>query len=125
MSKNYQEWLAQAEYDINTAELLFNGERYFYTVFMCHLAIEKALKGIYAKQFNKTPTKTHNLLYLIEIINLQIPSDYINFIFTLNRVSVPTRYPENLQTMLHDYNEQRAKEMLDNSKELLKWLKTQ
>lgn len=125
MSKNYQEWLAQAEYDINTAELLFNGERYFYTVFMCHLAIEKALKGIYAKQFNKTPTKTHNLLYLIEIINLQIPSDYINFIFTLNRVSVPTRYPENLQTMLHDYNEQRTKEMLDNSKELLKWLKTQ
>lgn len=124
MSKNYQEWLAQAEYDINTAELLFNGERYFYTVFMCHLAIEKALKGIYAKQFNKTPTKTHNLLYLIEIINLQIPSDYINFIFTLNRVSVPTRYPENLQTMLHDYNEQRTKEMLDNSKELLKWLKT-
>ena len=124
MSKNYQEWLAQAEYDINTAELLFNGERYFYTVFMCHLAIEKALKGIYTKQFNKTPTKTHNLLYLIEIINLQIPSDYINFIFTLNRVSVPTRYPENLQTMLHDYNEQRTKEMLDNSKELLKWLKT-
>ncbi|MBE0524651.1 MAG: HEPN domain-containing protein [Methanosarcinales archaeon] len=49
------EWLQQAEYDIETADYLYEGERYFYAVFMCHLSIEKALKGLYVKKFSKTP----------------------------------------------------------------------
>jgi len=39
MDKNAGEWLSQADYDMDTAEFLFNGEKYFYTVFLCHLEI--------------------------------------------------------------------------------------
>ncbi len=44
MAKRPAEWLAQADYDIETAELMISGGRHFYAVFMCHLAVEKALK---------------------------------------------------------------------------------
>lgn len=117
------EWFKQADYDMDTAEFMFSGERYFYSVFMCHLSIEKALKGLYIQKFKDAPLKTHNLLYLLEIIDLELPEDMYDFVFTLNRVSVLTRYPDDLQRMLKDYNKDKTKEILDKSKELLKWLK--
>jgi len=76
-------------------------------------------------QKNKeAPPKTHNLLYLIEIIDLELPEDMYDFVFTLNRVSVLTRYPDNLQRMLNEYNVDTTEKILEKGKELLKWLKT-
>ena len=117
------EWFKQADYDVDTAEFMFSGERYFYSVFICHLSIEKALKGIYIRKFKDAPPKTHNLLYLLEFIDLDLPEDMYDFVFTLNRVSVLTRYPDNLQKMLEDYNREKTSEILGKSKELLRWLK--
>ena len=117
------EWFKQADYDLDTAEFMFSGERYFYSVFICHLSIEKALKGIYIRKFKDAPPKTHNLLYLLEFIDLDFPEDMYDFVFTLNRVSVLTRYPDNLQKMLEDYNREKTSEILGKSKELLRWLK--
>lgn len=98
------EWFKQADYDMDTAEFMFSGGRYFYSVFMCHLSIEKALKGLYIRKFKDAPPKTHNLLYLLEFIDLDLPEEMYDFVFTLNRVSVLTRCPDNLQKMLEDYN---------------------
>jgi len=58
-----EEWFKQAQYDMETAEYLRNGGRYSYAVFMCHLSIEKALKGLYCKELGGMPPKLHNLLY--------------------------------------------------------------
>lgn len=38
------------------------------------------------------------------------------------RVSVPTRYPDDLRRMLKDYGKKRTKEVLDQSKRVLQWL---
>ncbi|MDI7258385.1 MAG: HEPN domain-containing protein [Thermodesulfobacteriota bacterium] len=70
-----QEWFKQADYDMETADFMFNGGRYFYAVFMCHLSIEKALKGLYAQKLNEVPPKIHNLLYLVEKMRLNLPDD--------------------------------------------------
>ena len=55
MSKSPQEWLKQADYDINTAEIMFDNKRYFYAVFMCHLSVEKALKGPLSGTIERNP----------------------------------------------------------------------
>ncbi len=47
-----------------------------------------------------------------------------DFVFTLNRVSVLTRYPDNLQRMLNEYSMDATEQILEKGKELLKWLKT-
>lgn len=41
-----KDWFEQADYDYDTAVYMSQGERYVYAVFMCHLALEKALKGL-------------------------------------------------------------------------------
>ena len=123
MGKNPQEWLKQADYDMETAEIMFDNKRYFYAVFMSHLSIEKALKGLYTQKLNKTPPKTHNLIFLVEKIKLELSEDLYDFIFTLNGVSVPTRYPDELQKLQKDYNTAKTRVLLEKSKEALKWLK--
>ncbi|MBI1996336.1 MAG: HEPN domain-containing protein [Deltaproteobacteria bacterium] len=122
MAKPTEEWLTQANYDMDTADYMFRGGRYMYTVFMCHLSLEKALKGRYAEKLGKEPPKTHNLLYLLEKMKLTLPEDLFDFISTLNRVSIPTRYPDDLQRILKDYDKKKTKEVLDQSKQVLQWL---
>ena len=55
--KYSQEWLKQAEYDAGTAEAMFKAGRNIYCIFMCHLALEKALKALYARNFDQNPPK--------------------------------------------------------------------
>ncbi|MEW6381266.1 MAG: HEPN domain-containing protein [bacterium] len=90
---------------------------------MCHLSIEKALKGLYTQKTGNLPPKTHNLLYLVERIMIQLPDNLYDSLFTLSRLSVPTRYPDDLQRMLKDYNEARTRDIIERGKEVLQWLK--
>lgn len=118
-SKSSEEWSKQADYDIKTAEAMFKAGRYIYTVFMCHLSIEKALKGLYAKNLQKIPPKTHDLNYLSKKINLSLPEGLQSFMDTLNDLSVPARYPDEIETLLKQYNKARVKDVLKMSRKLL------
>jgi HEPN domain-containing protein len=123
MGKKPLEWFKQADYDIKTAEYLFKGRKYVYVVFMCHLSIEKALKGLYEKRLSKVPPKIHNLIFLIETIGLELPDDLFKWLVALNRLCIPTRYPEDLRKMQKDYNKKKTGEITQKTKEILKWLK--
>lgn len=118
-----EEWFKQAEYDLDTASAMFETGRYIYTVFMCHLSIEKALKGLYAKKFKKDPPKIHNLNFFCEKIDIEIESKKLDFIDNLNNLSIPTRYPEELERLIKDYEKEKTEDVLKKTKELLKWLK--
>ncbi len=56
---------------MDTAEYMFQGGRYLYVVFMCHLSIEKALKGLYFEKLREIPPKVHNLVYLLKKIDIK------------------------------------------------------
>jgi HEPN domain-containing protein len=121
--KRPEEWARQADYDIKTAAAMHEAGRYIYTIFMCHLAVEKALKALYTKLVKKSPPKSHHLLYLVEEAGIDVPEELYDFLFSLNRVSIPTRYPDDLKRMLKDYPEKTALGILKKSEEALKWLK--
>ena len=125
MEDKSHEWLRQAEYDMNTAEFMFGGSRYFYAVFMCHLSIEKALKAIYYEKLKELPPKVHNLLYLLNKIGLMPPEPLARFIVKLNEANIATRYPENLDELQKNYTEQVVKEIISKSMEVLAWIKEQ
>lgn len=96
-----------------------------YTIFICHLSIEKALKGLFAQQFKKDPPKIHNLNYFCDKLKITINDDFQNFIDTLNTLSVPTRYPDTLERLLKDYKKEKTKKILEQTGKLLIWLKQQ
>lgn len=125
MAKTPQEWLKQADYDMGTADYMFNGERYFYAVFMCHLSIEKALKGLYQKRLNELPPKVHNLIYLLNKIEIKPPEHIGRFLVKLNEASIITRYPDEIDKMQRDFTNPAVKDILSKSREALEWIKIQ
>ncbi len=92
---------------------------------MCHLAIEKALKGLYEQNLHETPPKTHNLLLLLDKIGLRPDADRGTFITRLNEANVATRYPEDIDKLQSKYTPQITWQILTQTRETLEWIKKQ
>ena len=124
MEKRTEEWLRLADYDIDTAEYMYRGGRYLHAVFMCHLAVEKALKGLYFERRNEFPPKSHSLVFLLNEISVTPPENLGRFMVRL-QASIPTRYPENLSNVQKEFTETIVKDILAKSKEVVLWIEAQ
>ena len=120
--KDFKEWLKQAKYDIDTAKAMLDKGRYIYCVFMCHLSIEKSLKALYVKVLNENSPKIHSLVYLAQRTKVKLSAQIRDFLESLDEISVPTRYPEDLEKLLKDYGKSRTKIVFVKSREVLKCL---
>jgi HEPN domain-containing protein len=116
-------WIKSSNYDIRTAEHMLKTRRYIYVLFMCHLSVEKLLKALYEVALKKIPPKTHNLVYLSKSIELEIPEKFLGTIESLNDLSIVTRYPEDMDSLVKAFKKERVSEYLNRTEALLKWLK--
>lgn len=119
----YEEWFKQSQYDYETAQAMVQSSRYIYCVFMCHLALEKAFKGLFQKKYQKVPPKTHDLIYLITVLEEKLSEDKISFVQILNDAHIRTRYPDNLESVLKEYTFDIIRKILIDTEELLLWIK--
>lgn len=116
-------WLENAEYDLESADIMHKSRRYIYTVFMCQQAIEKIIKAIYLKEQEKEAPKSHNLSYLIGLISLQISGEYLELLAELSTYYIEGRYPTYKQKISELLNNEKSESILNKSKELFLWLK--
>jgi HEPN domain-containing protein len=123
MRKDTENWVAWAEYDLETARHMLATGRYLYVVFLCHLALEKILKAHVTEITQSFPAKTHDLIYLVKKGEVALPQNLLDFIGRINTASIPTRYPEDLQLAIQEYPESVARDYLDQTKKALIWLK--
>jgi len=123
MRQETKEWLKQAQYDLETAEIMWKSTRYVYTVFMCHLAIEKALKALFAEHTGTIPPKIHNLIKLAKITQANLSKNQIEFISILSMAGIGTRYPELLDEAIKKYPRNIALDYLNKTREVIQCLK--
>ena len=123
MDKNIANWIKSSNYDLKTSEHMFKTGRYIYVLFMCHLSVEKLLKGMYETTFKKVPPKTHNLIYLTNTIGIELPDDHLETLESLNDLSIVTRYPEDIEAMIKSFKKNKVMTYLKKTKALIKWLK--
>ncbi|MDP2366337.1 MAG: HEPN domain-containing protein [Ignavibacteria bacterium] len=120
-----QHWISTAEYDIKTAEAMFDTKRFLYVGFMCHLVIEKMLKGYFVKIHNANPPYTHNLQYLAEKsgIFLELSEEQLDFFDTLQPLNIRARYPSAKDELFKLLTEDRCKKLIEETKEMMIWIK--
>ena len=123
MDKNIANWIKSSNYDLKTSEHMFKTGRYIYVLFMCHLSVEKLLKGMYEAMFKKVPPKTHNLIYLTNTVAIELPEDHLETLESLNDLSIVTRYPEDIDAMIKSFKKNKVMTYLKKTKALIKWLK--
>lgn len=120
MANLSNEWLKQSDYDFNTAKDMFKADRYIYAIYMCHLAIEKALKSLVAIATKEAPPRTHNLIQLAKLGSVNLNTEQIQFLAEINTASITTRYPEELAKSLTTFNREMAMEYLNKSEDVIK-----
>ena len=76
------------------------------------LALEKMLKAHVTEATQAIPAKSQDLIYLVKKAGLDVPQPFLDFIGKINTASIPTRYPDDLQRALKDYQEPVAREYL-------------
>ena len=111
------------DYDLTTANSMLKTGRYVYVIFMCHLAIEKAFKALICNKNKQIPPKTHDLIYLLKLTNIQLPEKLMDFLGMINNVSVVTRYPEDFPKLIQSYPKKIAKQYLDKTREIIQCLR--
>jgi len=123
VARSPEEWLRQARHEMRSALYLLGGRRNVHAVFMCHLAVEKALKALYHKKTGAVPPKHHNLLYFVQHLSLDPPGDLLLALGKLNRMSIVTRYPDDLRKLQRTITAARAAEFVRAGQEALRWLR--
>ena len=118
----YEEWFFQSDYDLETAHLMLQSGRNIYCIFMCHLSLEKALKGLFIKQSNEFPPKLHDLMYFVDRISLSPENTQLNFLMWLNRMAIITRYPEDLRNMINLFSEEQTSNIYEQTKIIQQWI---
>jgi len=122
VDKETTNWMAMAKYDLESADWMLKGKRFVYAVFMCHMAVEKALKAAVRKQTGKTPPKTHDLIYLAGKSGMDFDEATVKFLEKINEYHLTTRYPEDFGRMSQEFTEKKSQETLRKATEILTWI---
>jgi len=118
-------WLDLSSYDLKTAKVMLEGERFLYVGFMCHQVIEKALKGIISSVSPEQPPYTHNLTILAKSAGIYklFNEDQLDLIDTLEPLNIQARYPISKERLLESLTKERCLIIYSKTEELLKWIK--
>jgi HEPN domain-containing protein len=122
MRRDTENWIKMADYDLETARHMLATGRYLYVVFMCHLSLEKILKAHVTEVTQAIPPRSHDLIFLIRKAGLELPQELLEFVGKINNASIPTRYPDDLQRAIREYNEEVARDYLQQTEEATQWL---
>jgi len=84
-------WWRQAEADLTSAKNCIKSKDYYFGVFACQQAVEKALKSLFLKKFKEVP-HGHSIIYLSR--ELKTPKEILSGIRDLNPEYLITKYPD-------------------------------
>ena len=86
-------WKELADYDVDTAEVMYNGGRWLYVGFMCHLVIEKTIKSYWCAKKPDDVPYIHNLLKLAQSCGLvsKMSQQQLKFLAELMPMNIEAR----------------------------------
>jgi HEPN domain-containing protein len=114
-------WVKSSADDLETSEILLEKKKYVHGLFFCHLAIEKIIKAVIVKTTKEIPPRSHDLFYLSQKAEIQLPDDKQQIYQILMKYQLEGRYPESFPKnpdteLVHEY--------FEKTKALFEWLKT-
>ncbi|MDR2148319.1 MAG: HEPN domain-containing protein [Tannerella sp.] len=120
-------WIELSDYDLETADAMFQTKRYLYVGFMCHQAVEKIFKALYVKQKGETPPYTHKLIYLARHGDFYdfLDEKQINFVLEIEPLNIETRYPEYKERLMKRLVPLYCEDLIGQTKTLQQWIKKQ
>lgn len=124
MDRDVEYWWRESNESLETAEVLLKSGRYLECAFFCHLAVEKILKALIIDRRGEVPPRTHNLLLLSHISNVdEIFDDKMkDFLADVAPFQIEGRYPVERRKLLQENPPEKFCELYLATKEAVLWL---
>lgn len=120
-------WLEGADYDLQTAGAMLDTKRYLYVGFMCHQAVEKALKAILvSRKPEEDLPYIHKLVRLANLsgISEEMTEAQLSLLDLLSPMNIEARYPMYKERLLTSLTEEKCGTMIQETEAMLLWLKS-
>lgn len=93
-----------------------------YSLFFCHLFIEKLLKALVVAQTATHAPPIHNLIVLAEKARFALRPEQADLLRELMRFNIESRYPKDRESLRQACGRDYTQEKLTASRELAQWL---
>jgi HEPN domain-containing protein len=107
---------------------MFTSGRWLYVAFSCQQAIEKLCKGLYTLYVDDDAPHVHSIVRIVSYFADKLPEavseETYRLFETLVGFYIKGRYPSFKQKASAMLNEQEAKKLLSQTKEVFVWLQT-
>jgi len=117
-----QHWRESSEQNYATMQNLIKTKEYSWALFIGHLVVEKLIKALYVKKLHQHPVFKHDLLWLIKKINVDLPSNYIEWLDEVTTFNLNARYDDYKQSFHKRCTPEFSKEWIDKIEILRQWL---
>lgn len=116
-------WLKSAAHDLESAETLFQHQRYDWCLFLGHLVIEKVLKAFFVRDNPKASLpQIHKLAKLAERTKLQLTPEQQTLLVQITEFNIQTRYPDYKFEFYKKCTLEFTQNYFAKIKELYQWL---
>jgi HEPN domain-containing protein len=120
VAKHIAFWLESAREDWSASRSLLDKGHIRHGLFFVHLAVEKTIKAAVVGRTGGVPPKSHDLLRLATLANLDPEGTRRSALARVNQYCVEGRYPDNWGSAPSD---EEAAEVVLLAEGLLEWLK--
>lgn len=119
-------WKELADYDVDTAEVMYNGGRWLYVGFMCHLVIEKTIKSYWCAKKTDDVPYIHNLLKLAQSCGLvsKMSQQQLKFLAELMQMNIEARYPSYKDELAKKLTPEYCRILINRTKEMKLWIES-
>lgn len=115
-------WQDSANRNLRSAQDLVNSKHNDWALFIYHLAIEKLLKALIIGANKKIPY-SHKLDYLVEIANLTLSDEQLEWLREITTFNIDARYAEKKLELYYRATDAYTKLWSGRSETIYQWLK--
>lgn len=119
--KTINYWVEGSEYDLATAESLYDTGKFPYALFFGHLAMEKLLKALVVKQTEKHAPFTHSLPLLMSKLTIDVPDEIKDNLNYFMEFFIEARYPDQQRDFYNKCTSEFTRKNLDKVREVYQW----
>jgi len=118
-------YIEAGQADLETARLLIENNKNFYTPFLCHQALQKILRGCFLEYLNRYPPLTNDLLKIADDTEAGLMMEEADrkFVSSLSIYPDVIGNPVYRMKILEDSNGEKAVKMLEKTNLIFQILK--
>lgn len=94
VEKIVKHWVDTSEEDFKTMLTLYDSKSYGWALFLGHISVEKLLKALFVRRFKEHAPLTHNLFRLAELLEIEMPNDYADWLDEITSFNLNARYDD-------------------------------